>query len=287
MNAYNNLGQGDGPSLSLPKIDMDGKISSPWNVKLIKLLAEEAMTIRQELPDLEELPIRSQAYYEDLVKDHMERARTAWKKTQPQTLASGQVETSEQVKSRLAIAHAKREKAARRTSRRMGVRYFYGVIGQLILSPLKRYDRRKQDVQHMIRIKKLERADDLFIWEWLGKLIEYLGPVGMSSDDTEFDDETMAKEYVARELPWRRNVAAPMKKIDRLRKRGGPLERARGATAESRVYRQNAVSTSRTPPMERSKDIFNSRWLEKNGQMYYLSFSDRTLEFLDYSKYFP
>jgi hypothetical protein len=287
VNAYNNLAQGGGPNLLLPKIDMDGKISSPWNVKLIKLLAEEAIATREKLPDLEELPIRSKAYYEDLVKDHMERARTAWKKIQPQILASGQVETSEQVKSRLAIAHAKREKAARRTTRRLGVRYFYGVIGQLILSTLKRYDRRKQDVQHMITIKKLERADDLFIWQWLGKLIEYLGPAGMSSDDTEFDGETMAKEYVARELPWRTNVAAPMKKIDRLRKPGGPLERARGATTESRVHRQNAVSTSRTPPMEHSKDIFDSRWLEKNGQMYYLSFSDRTLEFLDYSNYFP
>jgi len=287
VNAYNKLAQGDGPSLVLPEIDMDGKISSPWNVRLIKLLAEEAITTQQKLPDLEELPIRPQAYYEDLVKDHIERARTAWKKMQPQILASGQVETSEQVKSRLAIAETKREKASRRTSRRIGVRYFYGVIGQLILSPLKRYDRRKQDVQQMTRIKRLERADDLFIWEWLGKLIECLGPAGMSSDDTEFDDVTMAKEYVARELPWRRNVAAPMKKIDRLRKPGGPLERARGATAESRTHRQNAVSTSRTPPMERSKDIFNSRWLEKNSQAYYLSFSDRTLEFLDYSRYFP
>jgi len=287
VNAYNKLAQGDGPSLVLPEIDMDGKISSPWNVKLIKLLAEEAIATHQKLPDLEELPIRPQAYYEDLVKDHMERARAAWKKMQPQILASGQVETSEQVKSRLAIAETKHEKAARRTSRRLGVRYFYGVIGQLILSPLKRYERRKQDVQQMTRIKRLERADDLFIWEWLGELIECLGPAGMSSDDTEFDDATMAKEYVARELPWRRNVAAPMKKIDRLRKPGGPLERARGATAEPRTHRQNAVSTSRTPPMECSKDIFNSRWLEKNSQAYYLSFSDRTLEFLDYNRYFP
>lgn len=115
---------------------MDGKISSAWNVKLIKILTEEAMTTQQELPDLKELPIRSKAYYQDLVKDQMERARTAWKKIQPQTLASGQVETPEQVKRRAAAAQVKREKAARRTSRRLAVRCFYNVMGRLISSPL-------------------------------------------------------------------------------------------------------------------------------------------------------
>lgn len=100
---------------------MDGKISSPWNVKLIKLLAEEAMVTRQDLPELKELPIRSQSYYEDLIKDQMERARAAWKKAQPKKLASGQEETPEQIQSRLADENGRREKAARRTTRRIGV----------------------------------------------------------------------------------------------------------------------------------------------------------------------
>lgn len=120
MDAYNTLAQGDGPTLSLPAIDMDGKISSPWNVKLIKLFAEEALATRQDLPDLKELPIRSQSYFEDLVKDQMERARAAWKKAQPQKLASGQEETPEQIQSRLIDANARREKACRRNTRRIG-----------------------------------------------------------------------------------------------------------------------------------------------------------------------
>ncbi|KIM34861.1 hypothetical protein M413DRAFT_434962 [Hebeloma cylindrosporum] len=74
-NAYNGLGQGDGPNLLVPEIDMDGKISSPWNVKLIKLFAQETMAVLQELPQLEEFPIRTQAYFEDMVRDHMERAQ--------------------------------------------------------------------------------------------------------------------------------------------------------------------------------------------------------------------
>lgn len=119
------------------------------------------------------------------------------------------------------------------------------------------------------------------------QLILQLGPGGMSSDDTEFDCEKLTKQYVARDLPWRTNVAAPMKKIDRLRKPGGPLERARGATTELRVHRQNAGMTGRDPPMERSKDIFSARWLEKNAQRYPLSFSEDKFEFPDYSTFFP
>lgn len=119
------------------------------------------------------------------------------------------------------------------------------------------------------------------------QLILQLGPGGTSSDDTEFDCENSKRQYVARQLPWRTDVAAPIRKIDLLRKPGGLLERSRGATTESRVHRQNTGMTGRDPPMERSKDIFSARWLEKNGQRYHISFSENKLEFLDYSTFFP
>ncbi|KIM34597.1 hypothetical protein M413DRAFT_33167 [Hebeloma cylindrosporum] len=213
------------------------------------------MAVLQELPQLEEFPIRTQAYFEDMA--------------QPQVSASGQEETLDQVRSRLTNAADMREKAARRTTRRAA-----------------RYKRRLEDVQAIIKIKKLERATDLFVWKWLEQLILLLGPWGTSSDDTEYDCKTLAKIYVARELPWRRNVVAPMKRIEDLRKPGGPLERSRGSTAELRVYRKNAVKSSRDPPMERSKDIFSAAWLEENDQKYLLSFSEQKFEFLDYDTFF-
>jgi len=122
VDEYNNLERGDGPNPVLPEIDMDGRISSPWNVNLIKLLAGEAMAARETVPGLSALPNRSRAYYEALVKDQIERARTAWRKAQPQKLASGKEETLEETQNRLADASDRREKSARKTARRIGVR---------------------------------------------------------------------------------------------------------------------------------------------------------------------
>ena len=122
MNDFNTKDQGSGPNRELPEIDMDGQISSPWNVTLIKLLAEEAMTALENVPGLSALPSRSPAYYEALVKDQIERARTVWRKAQPQKLADGKEETLEETRKRLTDASDKREKSVRRTSRRIAVR---------------------------------------------------------------------------------------------------------------------------------------------------------------------
>jgi hypothetical protein len=104
---------------------MDGRISSPWNVILIKLLAEEAIAVRDGIPAITWPYSAShsiQAYYENLVKDEIERARTTWKKAQPKRLASGGEETPTQTQNRVARAKDMRDKSARRTSRRIAVR---------------------------------------------------------------------------------------------------------------------------------------------------------------------
>jgi hypothetical protein len=90
VNNFNTKSRGDGPNVELPEIDMDGKISSPWNVRLTKLLAEMAMNSVQNMSGLGQLPVRSLPYYEELVKDQIERARTARRKVQPQGLRSEQ-----------------------------------------------------------------------------------------------------------------------------------------------------------------------------------------------------
>ena len=100
MNDFNTKDQGSGPNRELPEIDMDGQISSPWNVRLIKLLAETAIASYQNVSGLRQLPVRSQLYYEDLVKDHIDRAKTAWRKLQPQELPLRQG-TPEEIRNRL------------------------------------------------------------------------------------------------------------------------------------------------------------------------------------------
>jgi hypothetical protein len=110
---------------------------------------------------------------------------------------------------------------------------------------MKRYKRRLEDVRTMVSMKKIDKADDLFVWKWLEKLILHLSVMGMSSDDTEVEVGSLQKKFAARALPWRENVAGPMRKIDSLRKPGEALEKTKGLTAEPRVLRRDAPSTGR------------------------------------------
>src|ERR1700722_4167495 len=77
---------------------------------------------------------------------------------------------------------------------------------------LQRYNRRTHIVEYMIKLKAGNKDNDLEVWKWFTSILEYLGPDGMSSDESSM--EGVETVYRVKRLPWRRDIAGYMDIID-------------------------------------------------------------------------
>jgi len=98
-------------------IDMEGSISSPWNIQLIEILEKNIRAAAAE----EKLPKRSQAYTYDLAKARIRMLKSVWTNVQPKIDAEGKVETPEKLEARLLHSDLASKKRARMRERRSSV----------------------------------------------------------------------------------------------------------------------------------------------------------------------
>lgn len=107
-------------------IDMRSKLSSKWNMEVRKILLElirESMTGEERRDRWDDLPERSDAYFDAIFSEQLQRAKGVWKEAQPKCKEDGDMEATCEVEARMVNARDEREKIARSRERRRSVSF--------------------------------------------------------------------------------------------------------------------------------------------------------------------
>jgi hypothetical protein len=116
----------------------------------------------------------------------------------------------------------------------------------------------------MVELK--EGADDLDLWEWIQKVLEYLGPDGMSSEESAI--EGIEKVYRVKIVEWRRNLDKEMDIIDRQRLLDSDIFSPRGSLPVARIRTGERPHSSRTPVSGLPRTFYDKKWLEEQSERY-------------------
>ncbi|PPQ89930.1 hypothetical protein CVT25_009731 [Psilocybe cyanescens] len=230
---------GPGPNLDDLLIDMRGKISSEWNVKVAELLLENFLEYKAnwEGDDLT-LPERSDAYFLDLITEKLGRVKVEWGRTRARFKPDGSVETPFEVEARMEKNKDGRGEASRAYSRRVQI----------------------------IEIKKAEGAEDLEIWAWIQTVVQKLGEEGTSSDESGVDEETGYAVFNVRKMPWRRNIEKLLTAIQRAEAVANASRDKRGAKPAHRIRANGNLNSRRDPKKELPRQLYDPKWLKEQNK---------------------
>jgi len=114
-------GQGEGPNHDDLRIDMKGTRSSKWNDVVVDILLEKLLQKKVDPEFWEDMPERSDAYFEDLILAKLTRARTMWRSAQPHLNEEGELESIDEVERRMITTKEVRDIAGRAYTRRKTV----------------------------------------------------------------------------------------------------------------------------------------------------------------------
>lgn len=109
---------GDGPNINDLHLDMQGSYSSEWNKRAFDLLLGEVRNRRDREGWL--LPMRSDRYFEELIRDRFKRLRIVWHRGQCRPVAGGR-ETPAEAERRMVHDKVTQLKKARHNTRRNNV----------------------------------------------------------------------------------------------------------------------------------------------------------------------
>jgi hypothetical protein len=124
---------------------------------------------------------------------------------------------------------------------------------------LQRYKRRMTVVKKTIKMRVHASSGDLAAWNWIGSLLEILGPDGMSSDES--DADAHGPILVAKKVPWRRDCEQFMEILDDERTNGGLFKKC-GQLPERRVRRLDANDSDRKVPKGLPEALYKPEWVQ-------------------------
>lgn len=109
------------------RIDMCAPLTSPWNKRLTELLYLEVMKskgedVNQGKGEWDDLPERSQHYFEDLIVSQLRCAKQAWMEARPQEKEDGTLETAQEAEERTTKRAEAKEASNRGRTRHRQVR---------------------------------------------------------------------------------------------------------------------------------------------------------------------
>ncbi|KAG1818529.1 uncharacterized protein BJ212DRAFT_1479536 [Suillus subaureus] len=167
---------GPGPNTQNLAFDLKHRFNTPWNVKILDILLEELKKRSVE----EEWPFqRLDAYYKAILKDHYKRMRMVWRAAQPKVTAKGCLEIAEAVEERLIAKRGENLKS--------------------------KYLHRAKALEQVIKLKKDGEDDNLPAWQWLQKLVKMLGDRGMSSEESDIENDIECVLWV-KNMAWCRGI---------------------------------------------------------------------------------
>lgn len=100
-------------------------------------------------------------------------------------------------------------------------------------------------------------GDDRPIWEWLQKLLEWLGTTGMSSEDT---DIGVNREYRVKIMLWRREMDGYLDLIDKQRAHDAGYSQA-GSNPIRRLRYLPTPPSKREAPKGLPEALYDEQWL--------------------------
>jgi hypothetical protein len=94
------------------------------------------------------------------------------------------------------------------------------------------------------------------------KLIKLLGEEGMSSDESEVDEELGIFVFRPKEMPWRPNVEKVMEIIDKQRMVDRDIYSFKGSKPGPRSRNKKKGTSRRRPPAGLPRSLYDKDWLK-------------------------
>ncbi|KAG2738860.1 hypothetical protein P692DRAFT_20882259 [Suillus brevipes Sb2] len=165
--------------------------------------------------------------------------RMIWMATQPKVTVKGILETPVEVEKRLVTKKDETLKATRRRNK---------------------YRRRVAVVDHLVKQTSDENEEDLPAWQWLQRLIKTLGEGGMSSEesDVENDIETVLR---VKNMIWRRAIEWEMDIVDHQRLVDDDIFAPQGSKPMKCICAGGNLTTSRAQVNGLPKVLYSEGWL--------------------------
>ncbi|KAG2358558.1 hypothetical protein BDR07DRAFT_1489309 [Suillus spraguei] len=232
---------GPGPNTQNLAFDLKHRFNTPWNAKILNILLEELKKRSVE----EEWPFwRSDAYYK--------------------VTAKGCLETAEEVKERLIAKRGENLKSVCQTTCRRN-----------------KYLRRAKVLEQVIELKKDGEDDDLPAWQWLQKLVKMLGDGGMSSKESDIENDVECVLRV-KNMASCRGIERELNIIDNQRVLDNDIFAPQGSKPMKRIRASGNSMTVRNPVTGLPKALYNGRWIDglTGGQVERLNVSDETFRWM-------
>ncbi|KAG1723514.1 hypothetical protein EDB19DRAFT_1916073 [Suillus lakei] len=211
---------GPGPNCKDIAFDLRHGSKSPWNDKVIGLLLEELWR-----------------------RERFKHLHTIWTAAQPKVTPKGGLETPAEVEQRLIAKKDEVLKAARQNTRRKN-----------------KYLHRAMVLEHLVKYKTNEDEEDAPGWQWLQRLVGTLGECGMSSEesDMENDIETVLR---VKNMTWCRAIERELDIIDHQRIVDDDIFAPQGSKPMKRIRSAGNPMTSRAEVDGLPEVLYNKEWL--------------------------
>ncbi|KAJ7092015.1 hypothetical protein B0H15DRAFT_799753 [Mycena belliarum] len=228
-----------------------GYTESAWNEVQMERVVNAAIKADEEGLGLVRQGLLEREYLEIVLVEQLERIRLDWHKFQPKYIPDQKrMETKVE-----AIARAKFTILERRQKSRN------------INAQHRKYHSRQSTLEATIHVKHTDGSADLPAWERMLKILQRLGPSGMSEEEEchIVVDGAKVKTYKIKLCAWREpSIANFMRIIDAQTRR---FEEIQGGTrATARVPSQEV--SKRDAPTGLPECLYNSRWLASKPAAY-------------------
>ncbi|KAG1812804.1 uncharacterized protein BJ212DRAFT_1482874 [Suillus subaureus] len=251
---------GPGPNTQNLAFDLKHGFNTPWNAKILNILLEELKKRSVE----EEWPFwRSDGYYKAILEDRYKCLWMVWRAAQPKVTVKGSLETAAEVEGRLIAKRGENLKSVHQTTCWQN-----------------KYLRRAKVLQQVIELKKDGEDKDLPAWQWLQKLIKMLGDGGMSSEESDIENNVKCVLRV-KNMAWCRRIERELNIIDNQRVLDDEIFMPQGSKPMKRICASGNSTTVQNPVTGLPKALYNGEWFDglTGGQVERLNVSDETFQF--------
>ncbi|KAG1719950.1 uncharacterized protein EDB91DRAFT_1257275 [Suillus paluster] len=236
-------------------------VSAVENAKTLNILLEELKKGSVE----EEWPFqRSDGYYKVILEDHYKQLQMVWRAAQPKHTAKGSLETAAEVEERLIPKRGENLKSVCQTT-----------------CWRNKYLHRAKVLEQVIELKKDGEDEDLPAWHWLQKLIKMLGDGGMSSEESDIENNIKCVLWV-KNMAWCHGIEQELNIINNQRVLDDEIFAPQGSKPMKRIHTSGNLTTVWNLVTGLPKALYNGRWFDglTGGQVERLNVSDETFRWM-------
>ena len=153
-------------------------------------------------------------------------------------------------------------KESRQATRRRNVRHDRDYRVQVLtVHRSQKFHRRKMVLDHTVNLKIADREDDLPAWKWLQYLVSTLGEGGMSSEESDSENEVESVLWV-KNMEWRRGVSSELDLVDHQWVLDTDIFAPQGSKPVKRIHASINPSSCRDAVKGLLFALYDPAWLE-------------------------